>query len=305
MKKYVILKNGGGELANQLWNYVSIYACALHSGAHVSNPSFFEYHRYFTLWKQEGFLTRFLSFWFKGRLRRRSHFINQFWRRTYRLYVAWMEFLNSSSIYSSENKESEVTYLSPTVQNNLPLSESIYFEGWLFRNPEGLRLYREQIQAAFSPTPKILQRVTELTNTLKKGDVKLIGIHLRQGDYKIFKKGVYLITPERMRETVDEYLSEKDIKSEQAVLFIASDGPIPAKAFNGYRVHISSESAVTDLFMLSRADAIIGSNSSFGHFASWYGNIPHIVATDVPIDWDYYRDKEEYFQNKYCTLARL
>ena len=41
MRKIIILKHGGGELANQLWNYLSVYAFGLERGISVLNPSFF------------------------------------------------------------------------------------------------------------------------------------------------------------------------------------------------------------------------------------------------------------------------
>lgn len=303
MRTFVILKSGGGELANQLWNYISIYATALHLGAHVHNPAFFEYHRYFSLWRTEGWMTRFYSFWFQGTVRRRSHPINRFWRRIYAVHARLLATLHRTSLLSSENQSSTVTYLPPTADTTLPGTGDVYFTGWLFRNPEGLSRYREEIRTAFAPVPWIANRVAALSKELRTPDSTLIGIHLRQGDYTIFKNGAYLITPARMREVLDEYVAHNSLSPETVQVFIASDGPVPSGAFSGYSVHISKEQAVTDLFMLSHCDVIIGSNSSFGHFASWYGNIPHIVATKESMDWEYYADKGEYFPNTYATLA--
>jgi hypothetical protein len=182
----------------------------------------------------------------------------------------------------------------------------VYFEGWLFRNPDGLNHYRETLVEAFSPNKVIRQKVDNILDTLSStSSTHLVGIHLRQGDYTVFKNGVYLISPERMREIIDEYKAEKSLSLENISLFIASDGPVDAEVFAGYKTYISTENAVTDMFVLSQTNVIIGSNSSFGHFASWYGNIPHIVAQKEDMDWDYYKDKDSYFMNEYCTLARL
>ena len=52
-------------------------------------------------------------------------------------------------------------------------------------------------------------------------------------------------------------------------------------------------------------DVIIGSDSSFGAFAAYYGNIPHIVFNKKSMDWAYYRNNQKYFQNKYCTLVHF
>jgi len=56
---------------------------------------------------------------------------------------------------------------------------------------------------------------------------------------------------------------------------------------------------VEDLFLLAATDIIIGADSTFGAFASYYGNIPLIVFQRPRIDWDYYKDKQYYFENKY------
>jgi hypothetical protein len=307
MERGIILKSGGGELANHLWNYVSIYAYALSVGAPVTNPSFFEYHRYFTLWKKEGLMSRFFSIWFQGKIRRRAHPINAFWRKVYTLYASLLGAVHTASVYSSENTSSSVTYLPPTATPATPLSrDAVYFEGWLFRNPDGLTQYREALVEAFAPNEVIREKVDTILHTLSdNASTHVIGIHLRQGDYRVFKNGVYLISPARMREIVDEYIQEKSLSPEVVSLFIASDGPVDAEVFSGYKTYISTENAVTDMFVLSHTHILIGSNSSFGHFASWYGNIPHIVAETGVMDWNYYRNQTAYFKNTYCTLARL
>src|SRR6266481_4462795 len=301
-QRLIILKNSGGELANQLWNYVSIYAYALHVKASVRNPSFFEYHRYFNLWKEEALLTRFISFWFRGPVRRRAHPINQFWRRLYSIYVKVVIATHGKSICSSETQDSSVIYLPPS--GNTPVSDisPLYFLGWLFRNPRALETYREALQKAFVPAPRIQERIATLTSSFDTTRTA-IGIHFRQGDYKVFKDGAYLLSATRIREVIDEYAMHKGLAQEEILLFIASDAPVPAEAFSGYSLHISQEDAVTDLFILSRTSIIIGSNSSFGHFASWYGNIPHIIVTNQPVDWEYYANHQTYFPNKYATLA--
>ena len=58
---------------------------------------------------------------------------------------------------------------------------------------------------------------------------------------------------------------------------------------------LTQDASVTDLFLLSRTDAIVGSDSSFGAFAAWYGNISHIIAKSGPMDWSYYAGKKGFF----------
>jgi len=90
---------------------------------------------------------------------------------------------------------------------------------------------------------------------------------------------------------------------EKTCFVITSDGPINADEFPGLNVTVSKNNAVTDLFLLASTDVIIGSNSTFGAFASYYGNIPFIVMQKEKIDWEYYKNKDKFFENKYCTVA--
>ena len=303
--KIIILRHGGGELANQLWNYISIYAYGLESDKRVKNPSFFEYHSYFKLIKNESLITKFLSFWFKNFSGRRSSLRTRFWRYVYSVYAHILQFLNRKNVISSENQNSIVTYLPPT--SNLGLSNTnkiIYFIGWLFRNPIGVNKFREVIIKDFEPDEIIKKKVDDIILSLHQKYKKIIGIHIRQADYKIFKGGVYFIDKNRVREIIDEYIKENTIDIDKVVFLITSDGKIDENVFNNLNIYISKENAIIDLFLLSKTDRIIGSDSSFGAFASWYGNIPHIIMIKDPIDWNYYKEKEEYFENKYSKMVK-
>ena len=85
---------------------------------------------------------------------------------------------------------------------------------------------------------------------------------------------------------------------------MASDGPIEDGIFSGLNYIASKNNAVTDLFLLASTDTIIGSNSTFGAFASYYGNIPFIVMQKDSVDWEYYKDRNKYFENKYAAFVQ-
>lgn len=303
MKKLVILKHGGGELANQLWNYASIYAYGLESGAKVSNPSFFEYHRHFRFIEDEGALTKIFSLWFKDNIGRRGNRRNRFWRTMYAAYSKLIASLHGNSLVSSVNSENKPVYLPPTAGISFPNRDTLYFLGWLFRNADGLKKYRKELIQAFSPAEHIAIKCNETIKSLKLHSERVIGIHIRQGDYKFFKDGRFLISEDRARKIVDEYISINGVDIDRTVFIITSDGPIDEKIWSGLNVKISKENSVTDLFLLSKTDVVIGSDSSFGAFAAWYGNIPHVIFKNEQMDWQYYKDKAGFSPNKYAMLV--
>jgi hypothetical protein len=305
MKKAVILKHGGGELANQLWNYASIYAFSLYAGIRLRNPSFFEYHSFFRFLPHESIVTKKFSLFFRT-FRRRSHIINRMGRFKYAVISKVREMLAGDCVYSSLNMTNKTTYLPPT-ETLLPrfnTCKTLYLAGWLFRNPVGLERYRKEIIEAFRPVEGIEERVAAFLHEKREKFSNVIGVHIRQGDYKTFKGGRYWIEQSRVKEILEEYLRHAGLIREKTCFIICSDGTIDTGAFEGLNTSVSPFSAVEDLFILSGTNAVVGSDSSFGDFAAYYGNIPHIIMANDPIDWLYYKGKDGYFQNKYCLTVQ-
>ena len=308
MKKITILSSGGNELANQLWNYASIYAYSLERGYKLENPSFFEYGDYFTTPAAPNFIFKLFFFLpFKNYTKRKTAFRRRSWRKFYTWYVKVVSsFHKQEIIYSGNEKQ---YYLPPTKNSSGKLHElensdsNIYFDGWLFRNSVGLEKYRQKIKEYFKPRGDVEKKVVSETQTIRKKYKNVIGVHIRQGDYKTWRGGQYLIPQKRALEIIEEYLSFSGLNKNETCFFIASDGLVDEKIFSGLNTFISKENAITDLFMLSQTDGIIGSNSTFGAFASYYGNIPFIVMENEKMNWEYYGNKNKFFENKYSTFV--
>lgn len=305
-KKLVILKHGGGELANQLWNYASIYAYGLETGASVRNPSFFEYHYFFRFLKNESVITKLTTRIFFSTPRRRSHVLNRIQRSKYAVRAEITELFNSKRVYSSENSLNQATYLPPSADlpARLEGQSKIYLSGWLFRNPKGLAKFGEQLRRAFLPEERIVARIDGIMTPLRARYERVVGIHIRQSDYAGFKDGRFILSQDRVRAIINEYIREYGIDATKTLFLIASDGPIDQSKFNGLNIYVSKENSVVDLFLLARTDIILGSDSSFGAFAAWHADIPHVIFKNDRIDWEYYKEKKAFFENKYSDLAR-
>jgi hypothetical protein len=308
MKKAVILYHGGGELANQLWNYVSIYAYALERGIELENYSFYEYGGFFNIPTKNKLAQLILYRLFKNYRGRKWDFRPRLWRFFYRAYAWCVRKIKKNKILSSQNQDNAPFYLSPTKEaddnlKKLEKNKTIYFDGWLFRNPKGLEKYRTEIKEYFRPQKKVVDSVYSQIKPLRGKYQSVIGVHIRQGDYKKWKNGAYFIEQKRAREIMEEYLLIFKKRKDETCFIITSDGPIDKKHFTGLNVVVSNNNAVADLFLLASTDTVLGSNSTFGTFASYYGNIPLIIMKKEPMDWNYYRDKTGYFENKYATMV--
>ncbi len=309
-KKIVILRTTGGELCNQLWNYTSVYAYCLERGYSIQNPSFFEYGNYFMIRASNFFLRLFFFLPFTDYTKRKRSFKRRLWRKLYECYARTLLFLHADSVIVSDNKSNRPFYLPPTNESSRvsvleKSADVIYLDGWLFRNPAGLQKYRKEISEYFKPRYDIEQGVRTHMQKLRGKFKHIIGVHIRQGDYQIWRGGMYFIPQTRVREILDEYLKIAGYAASEICFAITSDGPVENPLFTGLNIWVSRENAAHDVFLLSSTDAVIGSNSTFGAFASYYGNIPFIVMQKEKMDWEYYADKEKYFENKYCTMVHF
>ncbi len=308
MKKAVIARATGGELANQLWNYAGLYAYCLERGYSLRNPSFFEYGNYFRMPAPNPFFRLFFFLPFTDYTKRKQSFKRRLWRKLYESYARMLISRHKDSVLVSDNKENRPFYLPPT-EEPAELSRleknagTIYFDGWLFRNPVGLQKYKEEILEYFEPRPDVTQKVQARIQKLRSDFTHIVGVHVRQGDYATWRGGVYFIPQTRAREILDEYLQTTGHAAAETCFVITSDESVDTLLFAGLNIFISKENAVHDLFLLSSTDIILGANSTFGAFASYYGNISFIVMQKEKMDWEYYSSKKTYFENKYSTFV--
>ena len=309
MKKIVILQTSGNELANQLWNYTSIYAYTLERGYKLENPSFFEYGNYFLIPPPNLFFKTLFFDLFTNYTGRKNAFRRKVWRKLYFWYARTMLWFFGRHSIVYKDADNKPYYLPPTKESSDRLSKlekkgrNIYFDSWLFRNPAGLEKYRKEIGQYFRPQKDIDSFVASQTKDLRTRYQTIVGVHIRQGDYEVWRGGTYFIAHQRVREIMEEYLSVFGKQREQTCFIITSDGPIYTKEFSGLNIIESKNNAVTDLFLLGATDIIIGSNSTFGAFASYYNNIPFIVMQKEKMDWEYYKGKDRFFENKYCDMV--
>ena len=321
MRKKVIILNSypGARLANQLWNFISIYAYCLEKNFACRNYCFFEEKKH----KDKNNRITYKNYYnyFKIPIGAPAKFLitlhltlAKIWKKTrlYHRFASFVEKRRSKQIlYSGAEK---TFYLPPSANANqaqlkqlaeIELYDKIYLDGWLFRNPAGLAKYREEITAYFKPKDKIQKKVNSLTAELKSKFKHLVGVHIRQGDYKIdFRGGELYFDEKSVANLLRSYLKNFNKNKAETVFIICSDGAINMADFSGLNAIKSDFNAVNDLFLLAAADIIIGSDSTFGVFASYYGNLPFIVF-EKKIDWNYYKNKTNYSENNKCTTVHF
>ncbi len=315
-KKICILWHNGGRLANQLWLFISVYAYALEKKYSLENHTFFEYSEYFEIPQKNIWvnLLFFKPYWVLGKIfPKKLSALRRCFFKYYKVYVKLVEkFYKSHLVFAVDDSASKIHYLAPSenVDTQVEAFEKnngtkLYLDGWLFRNPVGIEKYRKEITAYFRPKLPLWDRVQKRVVELRGSYKHFVGVHVRQGDYKYLWNGERYFKEVEVSNILHEYLENTGKKNDEVIFAIASDGKIDLTAFKGLNVVLSGFiDPVEDLFFLSEADVIIGSDSTFGAFASYYGNIPFVVFQKNKIDWAYYLGKTGYFENKYASFVR-
>lgn len=281
-QEIIILRHNGGQLGNQLLLYTSIFAYCLEKDYKCTNYSFYEYNKYFQF-KNRNFWIRIFEKLSEVKFNKSRVIVYFIYKYTSYLLQTFKKGLLVKA------DPMNTFYLPPTptgiiehqrmirrVENSS--DKLIYIDGWSFRNPVGLRKYRKQIIKFFLPKEEIIKKAREFIEPLKER-FSLIGVHIRQGEYKNkkFMRGEWYFNEEEVADILKSYL-KKEAKNPEKILFIlCSDGPLDISYFTDLKIQIGIGKLMEDLITLSMCDTIIGSNSTFGSFAAYIGDIPFFI----------------------------
>ncbi len=304
-KEVIIIEHNGGRRANQLWNFISVFAYCKERGYKLSNYCFFDYYKDFRM-PVPNWIIGMLSFSTIRKTKLYSLF------RPYRRYINFIKHHHSEYFVADNNLTP--FYLPPTPFGNPDEQKRIehfeksnerklYLSGWMFRNPLGIQKYREEIISYFGPNKDIEKSVSDFVIGIRKETPHVVGVHIRQGDYKTFMGGSQFFEQKEVRNILDQYLTFKSLSATEVTFILCSDGPINEPIFSGLTIKKGLGQDTADLFTLAQTDTIIGSNSTYGAFASYYGNVPFIVFERPMVDWEYYRGRTTFFENKKSTLV--
>ena len=103
----------------------------------------------------------------------------------------------------------------------------------------------------------------------------VVGVHVRQGDYRTWRNGKYFFNPARYADWMREMAGL--FPGRRAAFLICSDEPRNASEFPGITVELGAGSALADLCALAGCDYIIGPQSTYTQWASFYGNKPLLL----------------------------
>jgi len=145
-------------------------------------------------------------------------------------------------------------------------------KGWKFRDNENLLRFHGQITSYFTPVQTIRISVEEIIRSARAVGDFVIGVHIRQGDYRGWKNGVHFFETDQYAHWMRQAAALHSTK--KPVFLICASDTVEKHLFEGLDVIDGPGTVVGDLHALSLCDAIMGPPSTFSAWASYRGRVP-------------------------------
>jgi len=184
----------------------------------------------------------------------------------------------------------------PEYQEKIRPAKLVFVYGWWLRTPALVKKHGDKIRAYFRPVEKFEQAAREAIEPLRREADVVIGVHIRQGDYRGWFDGKYFFQTARYAAWMHELAAQ--FPDRRVAFFVCSDEPRSLGEFPGLTVGLGTDSPVSDIYALARCDYILGTKSTFSQWASFYGEKPllQVCGTEEPaklenfrvsyLDWD-------------------
>jgi hypothetical protein len=153
----------------------------------------------------------------------------------------------------------------------------IFTSGWGFGGEFYLLKHAQAVKDFFRPLPRIRTNVDTLTDRARERSDVLVGIHLRQGDYRHYLGGRRFYPTAAYAKLMFDV---RGLFDGRVGFLVCSNEPQDRSRFDGLDVTFGSGHLIEDLYSLARCDYILGPESSYSLWASFYGDTPRYVVDD-------------------------
>jgi hypothetical protein len=157
---------------------------------------------------------------------------------------------------------------------NMAKNKILLIDGWRFVDYEALKKHAGIIRKIFTPNKVFLENVAKLKNDEFRKFDKMIGVHIRGGDYANFLQGRWFYSIEEYVAFMDQVRNLPRFKNMHLGFYICSNEAVDLNHFRNFNIVKSSGSFIEDLHGLSLCDLIIGPPSTYSGWAAFYGKAP-------------------------------
>lgn len=277
----VIIGKRAGQLGNRLFAFAHVIGNAIEYGYEVQNPSFYGYTQYFTGTRGD-FFCRYPAR--KSRLQLPS--LQVYFYRLFTTCVLPLahfprvcrfpniSFLNiprdTHADDSAENSYDMTTpayILSATSEKRLIIKDP-----WSCRDFTNVQKHADQIRSFFTLVEKHRRAVENLVSRARNGCDLLVGVHIRQGDYKRWQEGAYFFNTSEYAAIMSRFAAA--MSGKQICFLVCSNEKQDEELFQGLNYVMGTDHPVEDMYAFAACDYLIGPPSTYTAWASFFGSVP-------------------------------
>jgi hypothetical protein len=277
----VIYTHGGGRLGNQVLRFAHWLAWAMEQGgaAEVRDLAFWPYAHHFATWRAhpgcvfplraDGWagLARGLQFLPAG-VRHRLD-----WRVQHAVQARGARRPGWQAVALDVAAGETLDLGDPAFARRVAAAATTTCAGWRITGWDALARHQEAVRALLQPAREHAARAATLMAGLRQRHGFVIGVHLRQGDYRTWHDGRFLFSPAQYREWIRQAL---DLHAAQhpAVVLVADEPVDSIAASDRLVVRPGHGNAMDDWAALALCDVILCPPSTFPATAAFAGNRP-------------------------------
>jgi len=265
-KKLILIKPNGNK-SNRLIQNLHFEAFCMEHHIEFHNPTLSDMTEYYTEpcnSETNGFL-KFLQIDLLGPIFHHSKFVKKVFSIVW--IISRFGFLKLSR-FDRKASDCSAILLKAFDKNNC-----VYVGGWAFRVPELVEKHGIELRKKYTLKLDFYREnnfVKKIANYKSDGYI-LVGVHLRRGDYKTWKKGKYYYSDDvykKQIESISQQLSAKG-ETKQIVILFSNE---PLQFEQSENIFISKENWYIDHYIMAQCHYLIGPPSTFTLWASIVGN---------------------------------
>ncbi|MBW4055937.1 MAG: hypothetical protein HIU83_11170 [Proteobacteria bacterium] len=286
----VIIGKRAGQLGNRLFVFAHFVANAIEFDYELSNPSFYGYAHYFPNLRDD-FFCRYPQ---NRTILKPYKFLLEFYCK---LLTKSILLCNKSSFFGLNIPIMDSSKIS-TLGKSLDLSNNDFQEliklhkillvtdGWFFKDLNNVAKHSEEIRRFFTPAEKYKRNVSSLIFRARKECDVLVGVHIRQGDYKRWLNGQYYFSTDSYVTLMKRF--SKSLGDKRIRFLICSNVTQDESVFAGLDYIMGNNHQLEDLYAFAQCDYLMGAPSTYTMWASFYGSVPlfTVNSIDEPISLD-------------------
>jgi len=272
----IIVGSQTGQLCNNLFVFAHLLANAMEHNYVICNPAFCRYAHHFKATKYS--LT---SAYPQSKFRFKYPFMLR--KKLYRIINKLSRYGNVNTYSIIPVKTLDISQTHDAVGSNYDLENAVFIKlrhetpiliisGWLFRDHDSLGKHGDKVRHFFEPLNQYGEAVREIVRVARVDCDVLVGVHIRQGDYRDYSNGRYYYDTSEyvaiMRKVMGLW-GDRRVK-----YLICSDQIHDETCFDDVPHTMGSHEVIEDLYAFAKCDYLIGPPSTFTQWASFYGKVP-------------------------------